>query len=132
MWVRIPLQSLLAWSSGKLDKYEYLTGWEILPSNQRQIREQTKFCFWKASKNDWRARRKTSKNIWRSRRKNFLDKDQKSIASLFSKDFLNEETLYELKKIVEVENKLNGDYLIYKTGNKIKKIKRIIFKSLKQ
>ena len=24
-------------SSGKIDKYEYLTGEEILPSNQRQI-----------------------------------------------------------------------------------------------
>ena len=26
--------------SGKIDKYEYLTGEEILPSNQRQIIEQ--------------------------------------------------------------------------------------------
>ena len=32
-----------ALSSGKLDKYEYLTGEEILPSNQRQITEQAKF-----------------------------------------------------------------------------------------
>ena len=51
---------------------------------------------------------------------------------MFSKDFLNEEHLYELNKIVEVENKLSGEYLIYKTGNKVKKIKRMIFKSLKQ
>ena len=27
-------------SSGKIDKYEYLTGEEILPSNERQIIEQ--------------------------------------------------------------------------------------------
>ena len=26
-----------AWLSGKTDKYEYLTGEEILPSNQREI-----------------------------------------------------------------------------------------------
>ena len=32
-----------ALSSGKLHKYEYLTGGEILPSNQQQIIEQTKF-----------------------------------------------------------------------------------------
>ena len=32
-------------SSGKIDKYEYLTGEEILPSNQRQIMEQTKFAY---------------------------------------------------------------------------------------
>ena len=34
-----------ALSSGKLDKYEYLTGEEILPSNQQQIIEQTKFTY---------------------------------------------------------------------------------------
>ena len=32
-------------SSGKIDKYEYLTGEEILPSNQRQIIEQAKFTY---------------------------------------------------------------------------------------
>ena len=34
-----------ALSSGKTDKYEYLTGEEILPSNQRQIIEQGKFTY---------------------------------------------------------------------------------------
>ena len=32
-----------ALSSGKIDKYEFLTGKEILPSNQKQIIEQAKF-----------------------------------------------------------------------------------------
>ena len=32
-----------ALSSGKIDKYEYLTGEEILPSNQQQLVEQAKF-----------------------------------------------------------------------------------------
>ena len=32
-----------ALSSGKIDKYKYLTGEEILPSNQRQIIEQANF-----------------------------------------------------------------------------------------
>ena len=32
-----------ALSSGKIDKYEYLTGQEILPSDQKQIIEQAKF-----------------------------------------------------------------------------------------
>ena len=31
--------------SGKTDKYEYLTGEEILPSNQQQIIEQTEFTY---------------------------------------------------------------------------------------
>ena len=34
-----------ALSSGKIGKYEYLTGEEILPSNQQQIIEQTKFTY---------------------------------------------------------------------------------------
>ena len=34
-----------AFSFGKLDKYEYLTGEEILPSNQRQILDQAKFAY---------------------------------------------------------------------------------------
>ena len=43
-----------ALSSGKLDKYEYLTGEEILPSNQQQIIQQAKFNYFplgKTSKN---------------------------------------------------------------------------------
>ena len=32
-------------SSGKIDKYKYLTGEEILPSNQQQIIEQAKFTY---------------------------------------------------------------------------------------
>ena len=34
-----------ALSSGKIDKYEYLTGEEILLSNQQQIIEQAKFTY---------------------------------------------------------------------------------------
>ena len=34
-----------ALSSGKTCKYEYLTGKDILPSNQQQILEQTKFTY---------------------------------------------------------------------------------------
>ena len=33
-------------SSGKVDKYEYLTGEEILPSNKKQIIEQAKFTYY--------------------------------------------------------------------------------------
>ena len=34
-----------AFSSGKVDKYQYLTGEEILPSDQRRVIEQTKFTY---------------------------------------------------------------------------------------
>ena len=34
-----------ALSSGKIDMYEYITGEEILPSNQQQMVEQAKFTY---------------------------------------------------------------------------------------
>ena len=34
-----------ALSSGKIRKYEYITGEDILPSNQQQITEQAKFTY---------------------------------------------------------------------------------------
>ena len=34
-----------ALSSGKINKHEYLTGEEILPSNQKQMIPQTKFTY---------------------------------------------------------------------------------------
>ena len=36
---------IAALSSGKLHKYEYLTGEDILPFNQQQITEQAKFTY---------------------------------------------------------------------------------------
>ena len=36
---------MLALSSGKVDKYDYLTGEEIVPIDQSQIVQQTEFAF---------------------------------------------------------------------------------------
>ena len=54
-------------SSGKINKYEYLTGEEIFPSNQPQIIEQAKFnysplgkSFEKQKKINRRSRKKTN------------------------------------------------------------------------
>ena len=52
-------------SSGKIHKYEYLTGEDILPSNQQQITEQAKFNYSPLGK----AFEKTNKNNYISRRK---------------------------------------------------------------
>ena len=41
---------ILALSSNKVDKYEYLTGEEILPSNRQQIIEQAKFTYYRLEK----------------------------------------------------------------------------------
>ena len=37
-------------SSGKIDKYEYLTSEEILPSNQKQIIKPAKFAYFPLGK----------------------------------------------------------------------------------
>ena len=39
--------------SGKIDKFEYLTGEEVLPSNQRQIIKQAKFLYYIVSIKDY-------------------------------------------------------------------------------
>ena len=47
-------------SSGKIHKYEYLTGEDILPSNQQQIIEQTKFTYSPFGKAFEKSRSKTN------------------------------------------------------------------------
>ena len=41
---------IFALSSGKTEKYEYLMGEEIFPSNQKQIIEQDKFIYYPLGK----------------------------------------------------------------------------------
>ena len=59
-----------ALSSGKIHKYEYLTGEDILPSNQQQIIEQTKFTYSPLGK------------VFEKQIKAVEDKDQKQIDAL--------------------------------------------------
>ena len=56
-----------ATSSGKIDKYEYLAGDEILPSNQRQIIQKAKFTYpplGKAFEKQTKSK-ETTKEQWR-------------------------------------------------------------------
>ena len=67
-----------ALSSGKIHRYEYLTGEDIFTFNQQQIIEQEKFTYsplgklWKTNKNNWRSRKKTDQGFRRfeTKRKN--------------------------------------------------------------
>ena len=52
-------------SPGKIDKYEYLTNEEILPSYQRQIIKQAMFTYSSLGK----ALEKQTKNNWRAMKK---------------------------------------------------------------
>ena len=79
---------------GKIDKYEYLTGEETLPCNQRQIIEQAKFTYShlgktleKQTKTIEEQGEKQTKAIENRVKEQLLDTDQNSIAILFSKYF---------------------------------------------
>ena len=61
-----------ALSSGKIHKYEYLTGEDILPSNQQQIIEQARFTYALLGK------------AFEKQIKTFEDKRQKKIDALES------------------------------------------------
>ena len=109
-----------ALSSGKLHKYEYLTGEDILPSNQQQIIEQTKFTYSPLGK----AFDKQIKTIKDQGKKhvdalNTLKSDNK--LEIKDKDiipeiaFANDESRKELNKIKEMEKNIDREKLIYKT-----------------
>ena len=97
--------------SGKIDKYECLTGEEILPSDQSRIIEQAKFTYsplgkvLEKQKNLIQDQRKKQiKAIENRVEKQLLDTDQKSIPALFSKDVSTLEAIYELNKIIEIRS----------------------------
>ena len=96
-----------ALSSGKIDKYEYLTGEEILPSDQSRIIEQAKFTYSPLAK----AFEKQIKTIedqgikqveaLKALKPEGKKEDIKSIEGVFPKDMrvneINNE-IYEIKK----------------------------------
>ena len=110
-----------ALSSGKLDKYEYLTGEGILPSNQQQIIQQAKFNCSPLGK----AIEKQIKTI-----KDLGEKQVVALESLKAsdnklppvKDFipmenLNPEITNEIKRIEEMEQKVDRNRMVYKGTN---------------
>ena len=111
-----------ALSSGKIDKYEYLTGEEILPSNQRQIIEQTKFTYSPLGK----AFEKQTKTIEDQRKKQVdaltalktSDKELPPIKDVIPIENLNPEIIDEIKRIEEKEKKVNRIKMVYKSTNK--------------
>ena len=71
-----------ALSSGKIDKYEYLTGEEILPSHESQIVEQAKFTYFCLGKS---LEKRTEKQVDASKSLNLSNKSNeiKKIESIF-------------------------------------------------
>ena len=113
-----------ALSSGKLDKYEYLTGEEILPSNQQQIIQQAKFTYSPLGK----ALEKQRKTVEDQEEKQVValeslknsDKKLTPIKDFISTENLNPEIINEIKRIEEIEKKVDRNRMVYKGTNKIK------------
>ena len=112
-----------ALSSGKIDKNEYLTGEEILPSNQQQIIEQARFTYSPLGK----AFEKPTKTVEDQGKKQddaleslkTSDKEQLTpIKDFIPKENLNPEIINEIKRIEEEEKKVNISKMIYKATNK--------------
>ena len=118
-----------ALSSGKLDKYEYLTGEEILPSNQQQIIQQAKFSYYPLGK----ALEKQVKTIEeRGKKQVKAIQDNKQIVNkdddykyklLLSREREILKDIYNkrLDKIEELNNKIdynNLNYVVVGTGDK--------------
>ena len=110
-----------ALSSDKIDKYEYLTGEETLPSNQQQIIEQAKFtysplgkAFEKQTKTIEDKGEKQIKAIQNNRKQLISDDDYKN-KLLISKEREIFKDIYNkrLDKLEELNNKIDYDNLKY-------------------
>ena len=116
------LRKYMHYSSGKLDKYEYLTGEEILPSNQQQIIQQAKFTYSPLGK----AIEKQIKTIKDQGEKQVValesskapDKKLTSIKGFIPIENLNPEILNEIKRIEEIEKHVDRNKMVYKGTNK--------------
>ena len=94
-------------SSGKIDKYEYLTGKEILPSNQQQIIEQAKFTYSPLGK----AFEKQIKTIEdRGEKKITVIQDQGQVKTIKKCIYDNEDTPL-ISKQKEIFNKIVDEIL---------------------
>ena len=99
---------ILALSSNKIDKYEYITGEGILPSNRQKIMEQAKFTYFPLGK----ALEKQTKTVEDQGEKQVkasqdlkLKEQIKSIERIFSEGYKIVEIKNEINKIEEYEKK---------------------------
>ena len=109
-----------ALSSGKRHKYEYLTGEDILPSNQQQIIEQTNFTLlWEKH---LKKQTKTIEEQWEKQIKalNTLKLDNKlAIRNVIPKNALGtNEAGEELDKIKKIIHPFDRENLVYKESTK--------------
>ena len=109
-----------ALSSGKIHKYEYLTGEDILPSNQQQVIEQAKFTYSPLGK------------VFEKQIKTIEDQGQKQVDALnvlepkaieswsnikpvITQEFYDKILEERMHEILRMSDEIDFDYLIYKS-----------------
>ena len=113
-----------ALSSGKLYKYEYLTGEDIVQSNQQQMIEQAKFIYSPLGK----AFNKQIKGIEDQGKKlvdalNTLKSDNNKKIEIKNKDivpksaFASDEAKEEINRILKIEKNVDREKLVYNAGS---------------
>ena len=109
-----------AWSYGKIDKYKYLTGKEILPSEQSRIKEELKFTYSSLGK----AFEKHKKIIEEQEKKQIdvIANQSEKLEALTNKDddhkvhykeIFKELVTERFDKIIELFDEINWNDLIY-------------------
>ena len=105
-----------ALSPNKIDKYEYLTSQEILPSNRQQIIEQAKFTYSPLG-NTFEKQIETIEDQGEKQVKALEDlklKEQiKSMEGIFPEGHKSVEIKSKINKIKEYGKKINRDNMIY-------------------
>ena len=114
------ISALLA---GKIRKYEYLTGEDILPSNQQQIIKQAKFTYSPLAKT-LEKQTKTIEDQWQKQveaLKTFKSDNEKlEIENIIPKSaFANDEAKEEIEKIVKIEKTIDREKLVYNASGYI-------------
>ena len=105
---------ILALLSGRIDKYEYLAGEEILPSNQRQIIEQDMFSYSSLGK---AFQKQTKKQVGVIEPLDFCNKknELKQIQGIFPQNLMNNLIYANLKEIVKFQDVIRKDDLNHKS-----------------
>ena len=108
-----------ALSSRKIQKSEYPTGEDILPSNQQEILEQAKFTYSPLEK-AFEKQTKTTEDQGQKQVEalnTLKPNNQLTIEDVIPKNALNnDEAKKELGKIKEIEKNINREKLIYETN----------------
>ena len=125
--IKREVAKLSALLSGKIQKYEYLTGEDILPSNQQQITEQAKFTYSPLGK-AFEQQIKTIKDQGEKQIKAINEQGQGQDETIKKYAYIDDDTPFifkqkeifnelvdeRLEKITDLDERVNSNDLVYR------------------